>query len=632
MIAFLNPFKRLVIQFLLLLAFYAASRLCFTLINLTYFEGITVGQFLLIALGALRFDLSALLIINSLYFLLYFVPLPFCTSKLWQRLLQFIFIASNSVAFFFELSDWAYFPFNGKRSTGDVLNMVSHKSDFINLLPSFAIDYWYVPLAALIFLIAFIKINQIICRKLPLIFFPKHKILHAIFLLLLTAGLSIIGIRGGLQRIPIGIRNAVQVAENRFVPIVLNTPFSMINSWQNDKLKPLNYFDAATLKKYINTTKKYTHSSFKQKNVVIIILESFSKEFTGIGGMTSYTPFLDSLMAHSFICNNAFANGIRSAEGIPAILSSIPSLQDEPFTTSFYGTNRITSLPNLLAKKGYSSAFYHGGTNGTMSFDVYAANADFQFYKGRTEYHNEKNYDGNWGIWDEPFLQYAAKDISTSLQDPFCASIFTLSSHHPFKVPQEYKNVFPKGKLPIIQTIGYTDNALRLFFAAAQKEKWFANTLFVFTADHAASQSNSPYYNFHQGRYAIPIFYYSPTDTSLRGQSDVLTQQLDILPSVMDYLGYSDSFFAFGNSIFSAANHRFAIQYSSSVTRYTSGNYFLEIVNNKVFNYFNFKADPLSKDNLLYSQPDSLNATLPYYKAFQQAYNSAMIANKLWLP
>src|SRR5690606_24672345 len=110
---------------------------------------------------------------------------------------------------------------------------------------------------------------------------------------------------------------------------------------------------------------------FQDKNVVFIILESFSKEYTGLGGRTSYTPFLDSLMQHSFVCTNAYANALQSAKGIPAIISGVPSLMDEPITTSAYGTNKLTSLPALLRNKGYQTAFYHGGTNGTMGFDIY---------------------------------------------------------------------------------------------------------------------------------------------------------------------------------------------------------------------------------------------------------------------
>src|SRR5690606_32331919 len=128
---------------------------------------------------------------------------------------------------------------------------------------------------------------------------------------------------------------------------------------------------------YINPKKKYPSGQFQKKNVVVIILESFSKEYTGLGGRESFTPFLDSLMNKSRVFSNAFANGLTSAAGIPAILSGMPSLLDEPFTTSAYGTNKLPSIPQLLKDMGYQTAFYHGGTNGTMSFDIYASNAGF---------------------------------------------------------------------------------------------------------------------------------------------------------------------------------------------------------------------------------------------------------------
>ena len=79
------------------------------------------------------------------------------------------------------------------------------------------------------------------------------------------------------------------------------------------------------------------------------------------------------------------------------------------------------------------------------------------------------------------------------MKQPFFSSIFSVSSHHPFALPGKYKNVFPKGDIPILQSMAYTDMALRKFFDNAKTKPWFKNTLFVFTADHA-TVSNLPQY------------------------------------------------------------------------------------------------------------------------------------------
>lgn len=364
---------------------------------------------------------------------------------------------------------------------------------------------------------------------------------------------------------------------------------------------------------------------------MIIVLESFSKEFTGIGGGKSYTPFLDSLMQHSLVCRNAYANALRSAEGIPAVLAGIPSLQDEPFATSLYGTDRISSLPRLLGPEGYSSAFYHGGTNGTMSFDVFTANAGYRYYRGRNEYHNEKDYDGNWGIWDEPFLQYTVRDISATLQQPFCAALFTLSSHPPYKIPAQHKDRFPRGPLQVQECVGYTDYALRRFFAAAESQDWYRNTLFVITADHCSPASSSDYYQGLSGRYAIPVVFFAPGDHTLSGHFDELAQQLDIIPSVLDYLGYPHPFFAFGNSIFTVAPNRFVINQQSGVFSWTMGDYLLQANGDHARSLYDLRNDSLCRNSLLPPRDSLALQYLQYVNAFRQVYNKALIKNGMWL-
>ena len=98
-----------------------------------------------------------------------------------------------------------------------------------------------------------------------------------------------------------------------------------------DSLQALHYFEDEELKKYYQPIKKFGNGSMtpltmKKQNVVVILLESFGKAFTSLGGRQSYTPFLDSLMQQSMTFNHAFANAYRSADGIPAVLSSIPCL------------------------------------------------------------------------------------------------------------------------------------------------------------------------------------------------------------------------------------------------------------------------------------------------------------------
>ena len=182
-----------------------------------------------------------------------------------------------------------------------------------------------------------------------------------------------------------------------------------------------------------------------------------------------YTPFLDSLISHSLVMERAFSNGVKSIEALPSIISSIPTLMNNPFITSSYATNKYNSLPKLLKNEGYSTSFYHGGNRGTMGFYQYCKKAGFDKYFGREDYNNEKDYDGFWGIYDGPFFNYFLEKLNLE-KEPFFSSIFSLSSHPPYKIPSEFDNVFNKGKLNIHENISYTDFVLGKFFRELNKK------------------------------------------------------------------------------------------------------------------------------------------------------------------
>lgn len=112
-----------------------------------------------------------------------------------------------------------------------------------------------------------------------------------------------------------------------------------------------------------------------------------------------------------------------------------------------------------------------------MGFDNFSKAAGIDNYIGQNEYvGNKADFDGSWGIYDEPYLQYIANYLDT-VKSPFFAGIFTLSSHHPYKIPNEYSGKFPKGNIPILESIGYADYALQQFFDRISKSDWYKNTL-----------------------------------------------------------------------------------------------------------------------------------------------------------
>lgn len=454
---------------------------------------------------------------------------------------------------------------------------------------------------------------------------------HQSLIFMAILGVMFWGARGTKLK-PITIIDAATYADFRTVPLVLNTPFSIIKTIENENLVHYQYFPEDKLIRYYNPVHDYSGKhTFRKLNVVVIILESFSSEYSGfLSGGEGYTPYLDSVLRESLVITHAYANGTQSYEALPAIIAGMPSLMDRPYSGSNYSDNVIESLPFLLGKEGYHTSFFHGGNNGTMGFSNFTRMAGVDHYYGRDEYNNDADFDGHWGIWDEPFLRSFAGQLNRYSQ-PFLTVIFTLSSHHPYNIPDSYKESLKEGSLPILKSIRYTDYALGKFFASARLMPWFNNTLFVLTADHAA-QAIERIYNTSAGMFAIPLAFYCPSDSTLKGFRAITGQQIDIMPTVLDYLGYPKPFFGFGESLLDTnAQHR-AISFVNGIYQLVEGVYVMQFDGKQVIAFF----CPEQNEDQIYESigeiPDpakrkvfsSMEATL---KAFIQAYNHCLINN-----
>jgi phosphoglycerol transferase MdoB-like AlkP superfamily enzyme len=464
-----------------------------------------------------------------------------------------------------------------------------------------------------------IKQNQYVFEK-------RRSVIYVSLMFVFAAGLMVLGARGGTQRVPIDVVNAGDVVGPAEVPIVLNTPFTLIKSFDKKSLPAYHFFDEQQLKTIYNPVHHFKDSTFKKQNVVVIILESFAKEYTKLSGLKSYTPFLDSLIDHSMVFSNGYSNGTKSIEGIPAILSSLPTYMENPFINSPYASNYQTSFATLLGNEGYETAFFHGGINGTMNFDTWASLAGYAHYFGRNEYNNDDDFDDFWGIWDEPFLQYSVREMN-KLKTPFHTAIFTLSSHHPYFIPEKYKNKFPKGHLENHQSIGYADYALRLFFESAKKTNWYNNTLFVLVGDHG-SLSDHFFFSNLVGNQSVPILFFRP-DNSLKGEHKEAFSQMDILPTAMELLGYNKPFFAFGEPYNSP--QRGNDFFFAGSTHYFFGDstlYCYNVTEKPVITRaYIFTHDSLFRENIHNKYPALDSANLVRLKAFIQTYNQTLIHN-----
>jgi len=596
--------------------------------NADMFSEFGIGQILNAFLVGFRFDFSILMMIAVVLILGNMLPLKIKFAKIFRESINSITIFIAFIAISFNLTDAIYYRYTLKRMTFDIFSYIDKTGAFWDVAPQMMLDYWYTWVISILLLVAkiffFRKLKWIESKKTK---YSWQKRLRDTFFFFVAAMVILIGIRGGFQLKPINIVDAAKSVPSQLTPLVLNTPFTIVKSYGQTGLEEKSYFEHAQLNKLFNPLKSYQNrGALRKQNVVVIILESFSSEHIGfLSGKRSFTPFLDSLFAHSLAFKGT-ANGKRSIEGIPAILSSLPTLSDESFLNSPYAANGIEGMAHTLRKYGYTTAFFHGGKNGTMSFDSYAKAAGFQRYYGKNEYPNQDDFDGHWGIWDEEFLQFFKEELS-GMKKPFLGALFTLSSHHPFRVPERYQGKFPQGELPIQQCVAYTDHALKLFFEESAKKDWFDNTLFVITADHTSEGSELKYQN-NLGQFSIPIVFYAPGDAAVSAQSTHLpVQQTDILPSVLDYLGIQDTLVCFGSSVFDSLRKPFAVNYFNQKFQILNQQYLLQSQSDKLLGLFEYQQDSLLKNNLLGER--NIDSLLEFQKAFIQQYNNRMMYNQI---
>ncbi len=636
------------VAFDLLLAFvlYMACRLEFLLENWSIFQGSTTWASLAEnCRGGLLFDASAIFYTNSLWLVLMLLPLRALQKPAAQTALKWLFVIVNGLCVIINLMDSVYFPFTQQRTTAFVFDEFQNEGNLLTIFGVEVIRHWYLVLLAIVLIYALFKCfrkseGTDVQKALPFY-------LTQTLSLLLFVPTAICGMRGASlfnSTRPIAISNAHQYAATPLqAGLVLNTPFAILRTLNEKPMQVPVYFESQAELDSLFTPVHIPDSDRveRRKNVVILIVESFAQEFVGAlnhhldgGTYKGYTPFADSLLAQSLTWQETISNSGFSIDAMPAVLASIPRM-DKPFVLTPFSLNTLNSIASELGRWGYSSAFFHGAPNGSMGFQAFARSIGFEKYYGMTEYCDDPrfggndDFDGTWAIWDEPFLQYYCTKMS-EMREPFVTTVFTASSHHPFHLPEEYRDTFPdEGKFPLHKCIRYTDHSLRRFFESASRQPWYKNTIFVLTADHASSRITHDEYMTEVGLFRIPILFFDPSGEMPRGQLPGIAQQIDIMPTLLGYLGYDRPYIAFGIDLLrTAPEDTWAFNWDH-VPQYLQGDYVLHFDGVTTKAFYDYRHDRLLKHDLSGEQRPVQQQMERRMKALIQSFMQRMSTNDL---
>lgn len=640
---FLKGFRKqevlaLMYRIFLAYVFYQIARLLFWYFNKDLIKVDSVSEYFRLAYHGTAFDTTAILYVNSLFILLSLVPLVINTKKGYQKILFWVYFITNGLTYAMNFGDFIYYKFSQARLTSAVFQVAEHESNVSQTLMISVGQHpfvliWYVVLMALwIFLYKKVKVNE----EKPANLLPYF--LYSVLCLCITTVLVVGGIRGDFKHStrPINMVDATRFVTNPLQGnMVLNSTFSFFRTLNTNNFKEVHFVDEKYITENVQPYKVYDRQVENRPNIVIFIVESFGREYSGafnkdknIKDYVSYTPFMDSLASQSLIFPNTFANGRQSIHGMSSVLAGIPSLTDA-FTGSPYSNQKIQSIVSVCNDLGYDTSFYHGAPNGSMGFLGFGNILGFKHYFGKTEYNHDEDFDGMWAIWDEPFLQYFAKNVGK--KQPFMTTVFTASSHHPFKIPEKYNGKFKKGKIEMHEPIQYTDYAIKKYFETAKKQPWFNNTIFVFTGDHT-NQVYYPEYERAMNRYAVPLVFYSPNPAyQLKGVNPEIAQQADIYPTLADLIGYNKPIRSWGRSLVSDKKYPFIVVNSDGSTeQFMIGNYIYRFDGKEIIGVYDKSDLGLEKNLIGELKTPEVEQGKQTAKAWYQDYMDRVINRKLY--
>jgi len=285
-----------------------------------------------------------------------------------------------------------------------------------------------------------------------------------------------------------------------------------------------------------------------RRNIVLITIESMSADYMERFGNTKrLTPTLDSLYERSLAFDRVYATGNRTVRGLEAVTLSLPpcpgqSIIKRPNNAGMHSTGA------LLRQKGYNVRYFYGGNSYFDNMETFFGGNGYDIVDQRQYAPEEITFANIWGVCDEDAFRKVIRTLNddAATGKPFFAHIMTVSNHRPFTYPEGRISI-PADAKSRAGGVMYSDYALGQFFAEAARQPWFANTIFLVTADHCASSAGKTEIPLH--KYHIPALIYAPGFVEPQNIGGIVSQ-IDLMPTLLSllHMGYDSHFY--GRSVF----------------------------------------------------------------------------------
>lgn len=412
--------------------------------------------------------------------------------------------------------------------------------------------------------------------------------------------LLFIAARGGLQENPIRSADAIRTSSSYANTIPLNGIFTVLQD-RGDTLDSKIFYNPEDNRRFVQLllggSEEFAFPEYpllrymparqpipplRKPNIVIIVMESFTAKFLKIaGGDPRFTPNLNRLVDRGLYFSRFYSSGGRSANGLFSMLAGLPDRAGRTILRSAQIQNRFGGLAALLVRRGYQTVFVHGGDLKFDNLNRVLPHLGFQKSLGMRYMESTGRYKKRslWGYHDEETFDMFLRilDESAGRKKPFLGVMFTLNTHHPYRLPKDRKPFFDVAvpHSQFLNSLHYTDNCLGTFMRRIRKRKYYQDTVFIMVADHA----NHTDLNFKEDR-TIPFLILAPGKVATRVENRTASQ-LDVLPTVLAIAGGESWYSSMGSDLTAPAGKSeyafFAAGSNTNVIGWIEGDYLLSV-------------------------------------------------------
>lgn len=361
-------------------------------------------------------------------------------------------------------------------------------------------------------------------------------------------------------------------------------------------------------------------------NIIFYFFEStpmkyFDMEING----EKLLPNWHKLKKNSIFAKNHYANFPLSANAMLSVFTSAYSHHSKDLVVQKYSSIKLKSITEILKQKGYDTAVVHTG-------DLrYAGQKRFLSHRSidriidlpELEKIPPYNFKVGWGVDERAMTAPSIEFLKSRGNRPFFIAYFPANPHHPYAIPEGFKQITgpvpsgidykKKNWLNYLNSLHYADYCLGELISSLEKEGLMEKTILFLFADHGEAfyqhpqNYNHPFFLYEEN-VNVPFLIYSKEFFPEPIVYDGISTHVDTPVTVQDILGLNKNINHEGKSILSAHREELAFLHTfwkDDFTGVRDGQWkYIRRMDNGIDELYNIELDPDEMNNIKDLHPE----------------------------